>query len=589
MKRLTLLFVGLLSLPFFSYSGGIVTNQNQSAAYIRMFARDASTDIDAVFFNPAGLTKLDDGFYLSLNYQYISQNKVVTSDYVNLTNTPVDFEGKISVPIFPGVYAAYKTGKFVFSFGWNPVGGGGGATFDRGLPAFEMPVSDLRTSVPGVTGYSLDAFFEGSSVFWGYQLGASYEINDMFSVFLGARYVTAKTTYAGHLKDVMITQGGVETSAAGFFTATAAQLQPLNDGLGALVTGGAGAYTLDQALGAMVIDATTYAQLTGGLTAVGIPTSVTIEQAYGGVNPQYVGAQRAAYVLADQEDVEVEQTGSGITPIIGVNISPNDKLNIGLKYEFLTKLELENNTTKDFIIDYDPVNDIATGMFPDGEKFRNDMPALLSVGLDYKISDKFSVASGFHMYFDKSANYGRKLNGVYVDNDQVIDRNSTEFALGFEYILSEKMLLSIGYLNTQTGVTEDYQTDLLKDAGPMINEVGIDFTHKLHEFEQKGYFEFFKELANIMDNIISSYPPEEVRALADNVVTILDTVKNLTQPDMLHAINNAVGIFKNLDTENIPEYSLWKVFREMNTPEMKRGLGFIMTFLKNLSKESINK
>jgi len=129
-------------------------------------------------------------------------------------------------------------------------------------------------------------------------------------------------------------------------------------------------------------------------------------------------------------------------------------------------------------------------------------------------------------------------------------------------------------------------TDLLKDAGPIINEVGIDFTYKLHEFEQKGYFEFFKEITTILDNIISSYPPEDVRALADNVVIILDTVKNLTQPDMLHAINNAVGIFKNLDTENIQEYSLWKVFREMNTPEMKRGLGFIMTFMKNLSKES---
>jgi len=131
-------------------------------------------------------------------------------------------------------------------------------------------------------------------------------------------------------------------------------------------------------------------------------------------------------------------------------------------------------------------------------------------------------------------------------------------------------------------------TDLLKDAGPIVNEVGIDFTNKLHEFEQKGYFEFFKELTKIMDNIISSYSAEEVRALADNIVTILDTVKNLTQPDMLHAINNAVGIFKNLDTENIPEYSLWKVFREMNTPEMKKGLGFVMTFMKNLSKESIS-
>ncbi len=131
-------------------------------------------------------------------------------------------------------------------------------------------------------------------------------------------------------------------------------------------------------------------------------------------------------------------------------------------------------------------------------------------------------------------------------------------------------------------------TDLLKDAGPIISEVGIDFTNKLHEFEQKGYFEFFKELTRIMDNIISSYPPEDVRALADNIVTILDTVKSLTQPDMLHAINNAVSIFKNLDTDNIPEYSLWKVLREMNTPEIKRGLGFIMTFMKNLSKESIS-
>ncbi|MGC9374003.1 MAG: hypothetical protein ACP5DQ_03050 [Bacteroidales bacterium] len=71
MKRITLLIIGILMIPFFSYSGGIVTNQNQSAAYIRMFARDASTGIDAVFFNPAGLTKLSDGFHLSLNNQYI--------------------------------------------------------------------------------------------------------------------------------------------------------------------------------------------------------------------------------------------------------------------------------------------------------------------------------------------------------------------------------------------------------------------------------------------------------------------------------------------------------------------------------------
>ncbi len=474
MKRITLLLVGLLSLPIFSFSGGIVHNQNQSAAYIRMFARDASTDIDAVFFNPAGLTKLDDGFYLGLNYQYIKQNKVVTSNYVNLANTPVDYEGEINVPIFPGVYAAYKTGKFVFSFGWNPVGGGGGATFDKGLPSFEMGISDL---VPGLTAmglpttaYSLDAYFEGTSVFWGYQLGASYEINDMISVYLGARYISAKNTYNGHLTDVMINTPhplhnptGELTSASAFFAALSADATSAANSLQAIidVNSAYGDLTIDQAHDFTILTDAQYAQLAAGYASLGLDPSVnTVSQ---GIAPFTASAGESgvrAMLLADQDNVEVEQTGSGITPIIGLNISPNDKLNIGLKYEFKTEIELENNTTTDFIVGYDVASGSTIGMFPDGAKTRNDMPAMFSAGLDYQITDKLSVASGFHMYFDKNADYGRKLNGVHVDNEDVIDRNATEFALGLEYTLSDKLLLSIGYLNTQTGVTEDYQTDL---------------------------------------------------------------------------------------------------------------------------------
>lgn len=460
MKRITLLLIGLLTLPFFSYSGGIVTNQNQSASYIRMFARDASTDIDAVFFNPAGLTKLDDGLYLSLNYQYINQNKFVTSNYVNLNNSPVEYKGQISVPVFPGVYAAYKTGKFVFSFAWNPVGGGGGATFENGLPSFEIPISDLKLG--GASDYGLDAYFEGSSVYWGYQFGVSYEINDMFSLYLGGRYVTAKNTYMGHLKDITITQGAYEGSASAYYQ----NIVNFADGLSGLSALGYGSLTLEQLSGS--IPAEDYQALAAGYAGFGLdPTVVTIDQASAGVDPYYYPAKRSAYMTSPQDDVEVEQTGSGFAPIIGVNYSPSDKLNIGLKYEFMTKIEMKNNTTKDFILDYDPVSEEVTRtMFPDGSTFRSDMPALLSVGADYQINEKLSVAGGFHMYFDKAANYGRKLydpdlgRSVYVDNDEVIDNNSTEFALGFEYMLSDKLLLSIGYLNTQTGVSQMYQTDL---------------------------------------------------------------------------------------------------------------------------------
>ncbi len=130
--------------------------------------------------------------------------------------------------------------------------------------------------------------------------------------------------------------------------------------------------------------------------------------------------------------------------------------------------------------------------------------------------------------------------------------------------------------------------DLMEDVGPIANEVIIDTTKKLHEFEEKGYFEFLKEFGLIIDNVVTHYGVEDVRMLADNVVAMLDVVKNLTQPEMLKSIDNAVRVFANLEMDNIPEYSIFKVMREMNKPEMKRTLGFFMTFLKNMSKNTIN-
>jgi len=130
--------------------------------------------------------------------------------------------------------------------------------------------------------------------------------------------------------------------------------------------------------------------------------------------------------------------------------------------------------------------------------------------------------------------------------------------------------------------------DLMKDVGPIANEVIIDGTKMLAEFEQKGYFEFMKEFGAIIDNIVTHYDVNDVRMLADNVVTILDTVKNLTQPDVLKSIDTAVKVFANMETENVPEYSIFKVMREINKPEMKKAWGFLFTFLKNMTKNEIN-
>ena len=118
------------------------------------------------------------------------------------------------------------------------------------------------------------------------------------------------------------------------------------------------------------------------------------------------------------------------------------------------------------------------------------------------------------------------------------------------------------------------------------NEVIIDVTKKLHEFDQKGYFEFASETLSILDNVVAHFSIEDVKLLANNAVTILETVKSLTQPEMMQAISNAVQVFSSIEQDNIPSYSLTRAMLEMRKPEMKKALGFSLVFLKNISQNT---
>jgi uncharacterized protein YjgD (DUF1641 family) len=148
-----------------------------------------------------------------------------------------------------------------------------------------------------------------------------------------------------------------------------------------------------------------------------------------------------------------------------------------------------------------------------------------------------------------------------------------------------RFIRNINTINNMLDMLESTY-DLARDLTPIAHQIGLDGIHKMNELEQKGYFEFLREATGIFDNIVSHFSKEDVRLLAENIVTILETIKSLTQPDVLKALNNGISVYKSLDTENIPELSLWKAFRELNSPEMKKGLGFMITFLKNIAKET---
>lgn len=148
--------------------------------------------------------------------------------------------------------------------------------------------------------------------------------------------------------------------------------------------------------------------------------------------------------------------------------------------------------------------------------------------------------------------------------------------------LGKKILRNVGTI-TKTFEQLESLRDFLQDAAPLARESFIDFMNKMDEFDRKGYFIFMKELGKVVDKVVTSFTPEDVKHLGENIVTIINTVKNLTQPDVLHTINNALSIYKKMVIEGKEDISILSLLKELNTPEAKRGLAFAIRFLKSLA------
>ncbi len=180
--------------------------------------------------------------------------------------------------------------------------------------------------------------------------------------------------------------------------------------------------------------------------------------------------------------------------------------------------------------------------------------------------------------------------GTDVFKSTVTDLDNAGIELDGEALkmLAFKLIRNVGTITEMFEMLES-ANDFVKDVSPILHQVGLDGIKMANEFEQKGYFEFFGATMKIMDNIVSHFDKDDLQALADNIVTILETIKSLTQPDMLKAINSGIVVYKSIDVENVPEYSLFKAMMALNSKEMRRGLGFMITFLKNIAKETEGK
>ncbi len=171
---------------------------------------------------------------------------------------------------------------------------------------------------------------------------------------------------------------------------------------------------------------------------------------------------------------------------------------------------------------------------------------------------------------------------MYDSSVVLLDEHTVEINPDEVKLLVIKVLRNVKNFNLLLDTLES-ATDLMKDVGPIAHEVIIDFTKKMAEFEQKGYFEFVAGMGKIVDTIIVNYKKEDFVHLSENIVVILDIAKNITDKRMLASVNQALVALNNTEASQVKPLSLWKLFKEMRSPQMKQAMGFAVSLVKNLS------
>lgn len=319
-------------------SGAWALNKNQSVEFAQDLNRSASVSTDAASHNPAGLAFLPvDGLYLNIGSQTILQTRTIEEPTLG-ANGPSKYEGDIHTWVFPTLQAAYRLGELTIFAHGGPLGGGGTGEFKDGLPQFDNMLLGFAKGVGEQVKAGIDA-----------QAGAA--------VTTGAIPVSQSQRDLSFEGDEMIL--GTSAGAAYKILPTLSV---------------AAAYRFSYASyaykGSAKQSRFTFAGSAGGAAVDSILTANT-----------------NAAIQANWKDIAVDVVSTGVAhgAVLGLDFKPNDIWNVGVRFEWNSELELENETktlsAPDALLPY-------LAGYADGAKSKITEPMVVAGGVSFKgISD----------------------------------------------------------------------------------------------------------------------------------------------------------------------------------------------------------
>ena len=180
------------------------------------------------------------------------------------------------------------------------------------------------------------------------------------------------------------------------------------------------------------------------------------------------------------------------------------------------------------------------------------------------------------------------LNDMYAATEEQLSEMQQFVTLDDILELVKRLARNTRTLNEMLDLLESAH-DFIKDASPLTKDMMTEATDRLAELERKGYFGFARQSFYVVDQIVTSFSEEDVRQLGDNIVLILNTVKALTQPQMMTLLNNLTQGFHEAEAEAQAgrlEIGYLALLRKLRDPEVRRGLAITLETLRRVSAQS---
>ena len=131
----------------------------------------------------------------------------------------------------------------------------------------------------------------------------------------------------------------------------------------------------------------------------------------------------------------------------------------------------------------------------------------------------------------------------------------------------------------------DSLSELVATANSLSGAGVAKLTEVLQIAEDKGYFMFAQQGAAIADKVVTEFSEDDVRALGDNVVTILNAVKEMTQPEVMGLLQRTAVTMQAGEDEHAPPPSMFALLKSMRDPQTRRGLARVMAMLHTVGED----